>query len=107
MDKRCGRWLGTGATMRRSAKHAVEWTYGDLRNPEAMLAAVRGCERVFHCAASIAGTGAGRHRELFETNVLGTRNILRAARKAGVARVVVTGSFSAIGHRPRPPEHRG
>ena len=36
---------------------------------------------------------------LFAANVLGTRNLLLAAREAGCGRVVVTGSFSAVGHR--------
>jgi nucleoside-diphosphate-sugar epimerase len=41
-----------------------------------------------------------RHQaELFGCNVLSTRSLLRAARVAGVEKVVVTSSFSAVGHR--------
>jgi nucleoside-diphosphate-sugar epimerase len=40
---------------------------------------------------------------LFECNVLGTANLLRAAREAGTKRVVVTGSFSAVGYDPEDP----
>src|SRR5439155_19777771 len=39
----------------------------------------------------------------FDCNVIGTRNLLSAAREAGVGRVVVTGSFSAVGHRHDGP----
>ncbi len=75
----------------------VERVEGDLRDLEAMRRAVRGCERVYHCAAKVS-TVAGGEREIFECNVHGTRNVLRAAREAGVAKVVVSGSFSAVGH---------
>jgi nucleoside-diphosphate-sugar epimerase len=83
----------------------VELVTGDLRDPNNCRAAVRGCEAVHHCAAlvsTIAG-GARLKRELFECNVLGTRNLLRAALSEGVSRVVVTGSFSAVGHDPHRP----
>jgi nucleoside-diphosphate-sugar epimerase len=42
-------------------------------------------------------------RELFECNVLGTANVLRAAREVGAKRVVVTGSFSAVGYDEDDP----
>lgn len=75
----------------------VELFYGDLRDAEAMRRAVRGCNRVYHCAALLS-TVPGNEREIFDSNVLGTRHVLRAAHEAGVNRVVVTGSLSAVGH---------
>jgi len=80
----------------------VDRVYGDVRNPAAMLAAVRGCARVYHCAARVSTTAA-RARETYECNVLGTRSVLRAALETGVSRVVVTGSLSATGHDPARP----
>ncbi|MBK6846574.1 MAG: NAD-dependent epimerase/dehydratase family protein [Proteobacteria bacterium] len=78
----------------------VEWCFGDLRDPEATELAVRGCSHVYHCAASLSTVygGVAAAREIYESNVLGTRNLLRAARLARVTRVVVTGSFSATGY---------
>jgi nucleoside-diphosphate-sugar epimerase len=76
----------------------VEVVYGDLRDLESLRPAVRGIERIFHCAAQIS-TVDGQEQALFENNVVGTKNLLAAAREAGVGRVVVTGSFSAVGHR--------
>src|SRR5262245_2052127 len=78
----------------------VELATGDVRDPGACAAAVRGCEAVHHCAAFVSTSdgGAAHKRAVFETNVLGTRNVLAAARAAGVRRVVVTGSLSAVGH---------
>jgi nucleoside-diphosphate-sugar epimerase len=80
----------------------VERCYGDIRDAEAMRRAVRGCRRVHHCAAKIS-TVRGGERDIFECNVIGTRNVLDAARAEGVARVVVTGSLSAVGHLPGRP----
>ena len=83
----------------------VERIYGDLRDPAACRDAVKGCRGVHHCAALVSTIdGNRRHRrELFECNVLGTRNLLRAALDGGVSRVVVTGSLSAVGHMPGQP----
>jgi 3beta-hydroxysteroid-4beta-carboxylate 3-dehydrogenase (decarboxylating) len=76
----------------------LELHYGDLRDLASLRAACRGIDRIYHAAAQIS-TVAGREQELFANNVLGTKNLLQAAREAGVGRVVVTGSFSAVGHR--------
>ncbi|WP_166642524.1 NAD-dependent epimerase/dehydratase family protein [Methylocaldum gracile] len=87
----------------------VDRAYGDLRDSEAVDAAVRGCSRVYHCAAlvsTIAGNGAHK-REVFDTNVLGTRHILQAAVRHSVDKVVVSGSLSATGYEPDRPSHEG
>ena len=84
---------------------AVERATGDLRDEAALVAATRGCESVFHCAAlvsTIQGTPAHK-REIYESNVIGTKNLLAAAARAEVARVVVSGSFSAVGFDPERP----
>ncbi len=80
----------------------VERVRGDLRDYPATLAAVRGCDRVYHCAAKVS-SGESQVREIAACNVVGTRNLLTAALLAGVQRVVVTGSFSAVGHEPSRP----
>jgi nucleoside-diphosphate-sugar epimerase len=83
----------------------VERVYGDLRDPDACHAAVRGCKQIHHCAAKVSTLDGDylHKREIFECNVLGTRNLLGAALRAGVERVVVTGSFSAVGHDSARP----
>jgi nucleoside-diphosphate-sugar epimerase len=80
----------------------VEVVAGDLRDAAAVRVAVRGCQRVYHCAAKVS-SAEGQHREIYGSNVLGTRHLLRAALDEGVERVVVTGSFSAVGHDPSRP----
>lgn len=77
----------------------IEKVEGDLRDPESLRRAVAGVARVFHVAAKISTATAtvAEQRLLYEINTLGTRDLLRAAMDAGVARVVLTGSFSSTG----------
>jgi nucleoside-diphosphate-sugar epimerase len=79
----------------------VERAYGDLRDPESLGAAVRGCSEVYHTAAEVALHY--RREQIFQTNVIGTRNLLRASLVAGVRKVVVSGSLSAVGYDPERP----
>ena len=74
----------------------VEMVYGDLRDLPSLRAACKGIDRVYHVAAQIS-TVDGKEDELFQNNVIGTKNLLQAAREAACGRVVVTGSFSATG----------
>lgn len=91
-----------GSTGEALAGLGVEVAWGDLRDAAAVRAAVRGCRRVYHCAAKVS-SAEGQQREIYACNVLGTRHLLRAALDEGVERVVVTGSFSAVGHDPARP----
>ncbi|MBS0642662.1 MAG: NAD-dependent epimerase/dehydratase family protein [Proteobacteria bacterium] len=84
------------ATLDGLGVHAV---VGDLRDRRFLAGAVTGCTQVYHCAARIS-TMPGREAEIFTSNVIGTRLLLQAASDAGVTKVVVTSSFSAVGHRP-------
>jgi nucleoside-diphosphate-sugar epimerase len=94
--------LREGTATRAVDGLGVERVWGDIRDYAKTLAAVRGCRRVYHCAANVS-SAEGRQREIYETNVLGTRHVLRAALESGVSRVAVTGSFSAVGHDPTRP----
>lgn len=69
---------------------------GDLLDSESVRRAVEGCETVYHCAA-IYSFWSPRPREMYRSNVVGTVNLLDAARKAGVRRVVFTSSVATIG----------
>jgi nucleoside-diphosphate-sugar epimerase len=85
----------------------VERVEADLRDAEAVARAVRGCARVHHCAALVSTIdGDARHRrQVYDTNVRGTRHILEAALRHGAEKVVVSGSLSAVGHDPAQPSH--
>jgi len=75
----------------------VEKVFGDLRQEQTLREAVKGCETVFHCAATISTLqGDAEHQKrIFDCNVVGTRNLLLAGAEAGVKRAVVTGSIAA------------
>lgn len=76
----------------------VEVIAGDLRDSEAVRQAVRGVEIVFHLGALIAIPYSYRHpREVVETNILGTLNVLMAARELGIQRIVHTSSSEVYG----------
>jgi dihydroflavonol-4-reductase len=75
---------------------AVEIIEGDLADAVSLQPALAGCEGLFHVAADYR-LGAFDPAPLYQTNVEGTRNILNAAREAGVRRVVYTSSVATIG----------
>jgi dihydroflavonol-4-reductase len=74
----------------------VEPVTGDLRDAVSIERAVAGCGLVFHVAADYR-LWAADESELYRSNVDGTRNILHAARKTGVERVVYTSTVGCIG----------
>jgi dihydroflavonol-4-reductase len=73
----------------------IETVEGDLCDPS-LAVLMQDCEVVFHVAAHYSLWQSDRE-QLYNSNVLGTRNILAAARKAGVERTVYTSSVAAIG----------
>ena len=74
----------------------AEIVTGDLRDPDTLNRAVKGCGLAFHVAADYR-LWARKPGELYESNVEGTRNLLLAARRAGVERVVYTSTVGTIG----------
>jgi dihydroflavonol-4-reductase len=74
----------------------VETVVGDLRDAASLARAVAGCGLVFHVAADYR-LWAKEPSELYRSNVDGTRNVLEAARQAGVERVVYTSTVGCIG----------
>src|SRR5579883_874723 len=73
----------------------IEFVKGDL-NDDDLWQQMRGCQFLFHVAAHYSLWQADREI-LYQSNVLGTRNVLAAARQAGVERTVYTSSVAAIG----------
>lgn len=82
----------------------IEVIAGDLRDPEAVRRAVQGSEVVFHLGALISIPYSYLHpREVTETNVMGTFNVLAACLDAGVARLVHTSTSEVYGTAQRVP----
>jgi dihydroflavonol-4-reductase len=73
----------------------VEFADGDLRDAASLERACRGVRRVYHVAADYR-LWAADPREIYESNVTGTRNLLEAARQAGVECFVYTSTVATI-----------
>ncbi|HEX5375240.1 MAG TPA: NAD-dependent epimerase/dehydratase family protein [Solirubrobacterales bacterium] len=85
-------------------REEVELAEGDLRDAEAVSAAVAGCDSVFHLAAqTIVGVARESPAETFEVNVRGAWNVFEACRDHGVSRVVFASSDKAYGSSPELP----
>ncbi len=74
----------------------AETVTGDLRDGTSLDRAVAGCGLVFHVAADYR-LWAPHPEEMYRSNVEGTRNLLAAAGRAGVERIVYTSTVGCIG----------
>ena len=74
----------------------LEIAVGDLRIAASLDVALDQCGALFHVAADYR-LGARDFEQLYRTNVEGTNNLLNAARRAGVERIVYTSSVATIG----------
>jgi dTDP-glucose 4,6-dehydratase len=71
---------------------------GDLVNPDAVANSITGCEVAFHLGALIPIPYSYRHpREFIAANTIGTLNILEAARKSDIARLVHVSTSEVYG----------
>lgn len=85
-------------------REEVELAEGDLRDAEAVSAAVSGCDSVFHLAAqTIVGVARKSPLETFEVNVRGAWHVFEACREHEVARTVFASSDKAYGASPELP----
>lgn len=69
---------------------------GDLSDEMSINRAMQGCENVFHLAA-FTDLKCTQIDKFHEVNVVGTRNVLLAARENGIKRFVFTSSLSVFG----------
>jgi dihydroflavonol-4-reductase len=74
----------------------AERVVGDLREPGFLKKAMSGCEAVFHVAADYR-LWCRDPKEMYRSNVEGTRSVIQAAEDAGVRRVVYTSSVATVG----------
>ena len=80
----------------------IELIRGDLRDPRSLNEAASGVDIVYHIAALFRPENVSR-KEMWETNVQGTRNLLDAAVKAGVQRFVHCSTVGVHGAIKNPP----
>jgi len=82
---------------------SLEYVTGDLRDAASLGRAMNGAKRVFHVAADYR-LWAKRPQEIYDSNVGGTRNLLAAAKKAGIEQLIYTSTVATIAvDRPELP----
>ncbi len=92
----------------RSPAEGARLVAADIREPAALAAALDGSDLIFHVAANASGTiSIDNPRFDFETNVVGTLNMLDAAIQMGTKRFVQVASFSVYGVPQRFPVDEG
>lgn len=76
----------------------VEVFTGDVRDPNGVKEAMKGCDAVFHLAALIAIPFSYHSPDTYvDTNIKGTLNVLQAARDLDIERVLVTSTSEVYG----------
>jgi len=77
----------------------VEWIRGELTQPESFAEHLKGVDTVIHSAAMVSFAKSDAQK-IFDANVIGTRNLAQAARKAGCKNFIFISSISAVEFRP-------
>lgn len=83
-------------------KEGIEVVIGDLRKKGSLLPAVEGVDCVYHIAAVYREEGIPK-QTFWDVNVEGTRNLLEAAKQAGVKRFVHCSTVGVQGEIQNPP----
>jgi len=95
--------LRASSTNRAIADLSLEYVTGDLRDPASLDRAMKGVKRVFHVAADYR-LWAKRKQDIYDSNVGGTKNLLEAAKRAGVEQLIYTSTVATIAvDRPQHP----
>jgi dihydroflavonol-4-reductase len=81
----------------------LEYVTGDLRDAASLERAMNGVQRVFHVAADYR-LWAKHPQDIYDSNVGGTKNLLAAAKRAGVGQLIYTSTVATIAvDRPELP----
>lgn len=96
------RTLGRGQQTERLAKLNVEHVRADITDSDSLAPAIKGAGALFHLAGLVSYRRSD-YDLLYKTNVIGTRNVMKAAMDANVERVIHMGSIAGMGI-PKPGE---
>jgi dihydroflavonol-4-reductase len=82
---------------------SLEYVTGDLRDAASLDRAMAGVKRLYHVAADYR-LWAKRKQDIYDSNVGGTKNLLAAAKRAGVEQLIYTSTVATIAvDRPELP----
>ena len=91
------------STNRAVGDLSLEYVTGDLRDPASLERAVAGVQYVFHVAADYR-LWAKKSRDIYDSNVGGTKNLVAAAKRAAVEKFIYTSTVATIAvDRPELP----
>ena len=95
--------LRASSSNRAISDLSLEYVTGDLRDVGSLERAMAGMRRVFHVAADYR-LWAKHPKDIYDSNVGGTRNLLAAAKKAGIEQLIYTSTVATIAvDRPQLP----
>jgi dihydroflavonol-4-reductase len=95
--------LRASSSNRAISDLSLEYVTGDLRDVGSLERALAGVRRVFHVAADYR-LWAKNPQDIYDSNVRGTRNLLAAAKKAGIEQLIYTSTVATIAvDRPQLP----
>src|SRR5512140_67916 len=77
----------------------IRWIHGDLLKPETYERELQGVETVIHNAAMVSFRKSEANA-IYQSNVVGTHNLVEAAARAGCQEFIFISSISAVGSRP-------
>jgi dihydroflavonol-4-reductase len=98
--------LRASSNNRAIADLPLEYVTGDLRDASSLDRALTGVDRVFHVAADYR-LWAKRSKDIYDSNVGGTKNLLEAAKRAGVQQFIYTSTVATIAvDRPEHPNEK-
>jgi dihydroflavonol-4-reductase len=95
--------LRPSSSNRAIADLPLEYVTGDLRDKASLDRAAAGMQRIFHVAADYR-LWARKKQDIYDSNVGGTKNLLEAAKQAGVEKFVYTSTVATLAvDRPELP----
>jgi dihydroflavonol-4-reductase len=95
--------LRPSSSNRAIADLSLEYMTGDLRDAASLDRALASVQRVFHVAADYR-LWSKRPQDIYDSNVGGTKNLLEAAKRAGVDQFIYTSTVATIAvDRPEHP----
>ena len=85
--------------------HQAQFIRGDLADQDAVFAAVKrhGIESIFHLGAVLGARSEEEPEAAWQVNIDGTRNVLEAARRFGVKRLIFSSTLATYGGRLPDP----
>lgn len=87
--------------MLADVRDRIEVAEGDITVGHTVYRALMGCDRLFHVAANFQMWDRDPKR-ILDASIIGTREVLAAARLRGVRKIVVTSSVAAVGATDDP-----